>query len=106
MRADRRAVPVGRARRCRRPRACPCTTRRGSLWLWRKALSDAYPSDARRASLVPAGGVTASVDRPVGDRLVAVHELDVATQHLAQRVAPVGRLGLVVDAVEGLGLPL
>src|SRR5690349_21128433 len=46
-----------------------------------------------------------SVDRPGVDRFVGVHELDVAVQHFAQRIAAVERLEPLVDAVERLGLP-
>jgi hypothetical protein len=45
------------------------------------------------------------VDRPGVDGLVAVHVLDVAPQHLAQRVPAIERLPLLVDPVERLGLP-
>ena len=47
-----------------------------------------------------------SADRPGVHRLVGVHVLDVAAQHLSQGVAAIQRLLLVVDAVEGARLPL
>src|SRR4051812_8408330 len=46
------------------------------------------------------------IHRPAVDRLVAVHVLDVAAEHLAQRVPAVQRLGVLVDLADRLHLPL
>jgi hypothetical protein len=46
------------------------------------------------------------VSRQVVHWLVAVHVSDVVAQHLPECVAAVQRLLLVVDLVEGAGLPL
>src|SRR3954447_3820580 len=49
---------------------------------WCRRRTD-HPRDALRG---------ASADRPVGDRLVAMHELGVTAKHLAQCVAAISRL--------------
>ena len=66
-----------------------------------------YRRNARRvdAGRTPGGADDRSGQRPSVHRLVGVHVFDVAAQHLPQCVAPVQRLLVLVDLVEGAGLP-